>query len=127
MSSATIRDTAILKKLTGRQPVRIERKNQRAYDAALHTKLFFSANKIPQTADESDAYFRRNVVISFPNKFDEDKADPDLLSKLTTDEEMSGIFNVLMIALRRILNSKAIRGGVYHCLTSISRCCCLIS
>jgi len=108
LSSATIHDTAILKKLTGRQPVRIERKNQRAYDAALHTKLFFSANKIPQTTDESDAYFRRNVLISFPNKFDEDKADPDLLGKLTTDEEMSGIFNVLMIALRRILNSKAI-------------------
>jgi P4 family phage/plasmid primase-like protien len=88
LSSATIHDTAILKKLTGRQPVRIERKNQRAYDVALHAKLFFSANKIPQTADESDAYFRRNVVISFPNKFDEDKADPDLLGKLTTDEEM---------------------------------------
>ncbi|MDQ6863513.1 MAG: DUF5906 domain-containing protein [Thermoproteota archaeon] len=88
LSSATIHETSILKKLTGRQPVRIERKNQRAHDATLHAKLFFSANKIPQTADESDAYFRRNVVISFANKF-EDKADPDLLGKLTTHEEMS--------------------------------------
>lgn len=109
LSSATIRDTAILKKLTGKQSVRIERKNQRAYDAALHAKLFFSANKIPETADESDAYFRRNVVISFPNKFEGKMADPDLLSKLAAEEELSGIFNILMTALRRLLK----RGGIF--------------
>ncbi|HEY7570221.1 MAG TPA: phage/plasmid primase, P4 family [Nitrososphaeraceae archaeon] len=102
LSSTSIEDTAIIKKLTGRQPIRIERKNQRAYDTVLHAKLFFSANKIPITHDTSDAYFRRNNIISFPNNF-EAKDDPELLSKLTTDEELSGIFNVLMIALRRIL------------------------
>lgn len=98
-----------MKKLTGKQPVRIERKNQRAYDSALHAKLFFSANKIPETADDSDAYFRRNVVISFPNKFEGETADPDLLSKLAAEEELSGIFNVLMTALRRVLK----RGGIF--------------
>jgi len=46
LTSTTIRDT-VLKKLTGRQPTRIQRKNQRAYDTILHAKLFFSANKIP--------------------------------------------------------------------------------
>jgi putative DNA primase/helicase len=111
LSSATIQDSAILKKLTGRQPIRIERKNQRAYDTILHAKLFFSANKIPQTADDSDAYYRRNVVISFPNKFEGDKADPDMLTKLTTDDEISGIFNVLMIALRNILLKN--NGGIF--------------
>lgn len=108
LSSATIHDTAILKKLTGRQPVRIERKNQRAYDTILHAKLFFSANNIPETDDNSDAYFRRNIVLSFPNKFEGNNADPDLISKLTTEEEMSGIFNALMIALRRLLKNKGI-------------------
>ena len=102
LSSTSIEDTAIIKKLTGRQPIRIERKNQRAYDTRLHAKLFFSANKIPTTYDTSDAYFRRNNIISFPNNF-EGKDDPDLLKKLTTDQELSGIFNALMIALRRIL------------------------
>jgi phage/plasmid-associated DNA primase len=94
-----------LKKLTGRQPVRIERKNQRAYDALLFAKLIFSANKIPETQDESDAYFRREIIISFPNRFEDGKgADPNLLRKLTTEEELSGIFNVLMPTLRRVLN-----------------------
>jgi P4 family phage/plasmid primase-like protien len=108
LSSATIYDTAILKKLTGRQPMRIERKKQHAYDTKLHTKLWFSANKIPQTADNSDAYYRRMSVISFPHKFEGQIADPDLSKKLTTEEELSGIFNVLMIALRRILHNRGI-------------------
>jgi putative DNA primase/helicase len=107
LSSTSIEDTAVIKKLTGRQPTRIERKNQRAYDATLHAKLFFSANKLPETCDTSDALFRRYVIISFPNNF-EGKGDPDLLKKLTTDEELSGIFNILMIALRRILKIKGI-------------------
>jgi putative DNA primase/helicase len=108
LSCATIYDTAILKKLTGRQPIRIERKKQDAYDAKLHAKLWFSANKLPQTADNSDAYYRRIPVISFPHKFEGHNADPDLSRKLTTKEELSGIFNVLMIALRRILHNKGI-------------------
>lgn len=37
------------------------------------------------------------------------RSDPELLKKLITDEELSGIFNILMIALRRILkNNKGV-------------------
>ena len=102
-------DAAILKKLTGKQPVRIQRKNQRAYDTKLYAKLFFSANKIPGSADDSDAYYKRNIILSFPNQFEEGKnADPDLIAKLTTEEELSGIFNILMVALRNVLKNKRI-------------------
>jgi putative DNA primase/helicase len=104
LSAANIRDTAILKKLTGRQPTRIQRKHQRAYDTLMYAKLFFSANKIPETEDNSDAYFRRVIIISFPNRFEDGRgADPNLLKKLTTEEEMSGILNILLPALRRLL------------------------
>ncbi|MGA9150946.1 MAG: hypothetical protein WBZ36_10220 [Candidatus Nitrosopolaris sp.] len=46
--------------------------------------------------------------MSFPNKFDGNKNDPDLIKNLTTEEELSGIFNVLMVALKRVLNQKRI-------------------
>jgi putative DNA primase/helicase len=101
LSSATIHDTAILKKLTGRQPIRIQRKNQRAYDAPLHAKPFFSGNKVPESDDDSDAYYRRHIILNFPNKFEGERADVKLTEKITTEEEMSGIFNVLMAVLRR--------------------------
>ena len=34
--------------------------------------------------------------------------DPDLLAKLTAEEELSGIFNVLMIALQRLLKNNSV-------------------
>ncbi len=116
LSSVTIKDTAILKKLTGRQMVRVEWKNDDPYETKLYAKLFFNANQIPLTYDDSDAYFRRNILINLPNQFQEtltDKektenpsakiADPYLLEKLTTEQELSGIFNVLMDVLGRVL------------------------
>jgi Family of unknown function (DUF5906)/D5 N terminal like/Bifunctional DNA primase/polymerase, N-terminal len=40
LPSTTIHETTILKKVTGRQPVRIERKNQRAYDITLYSAKY---------------------------------------------------------------------------------------
>jgi P4 family phage/plasmid primase-like protien len=113
LSNVPIKDTSLLKKLTGgrRQQVRLERKNQHAYDGYLHAKLIFNTNTINETIDQTPAYYRREVIISFPNTFSEKdgKFDPLLAQKLTSDEELSGIFNVLMMALRRILK----RNGIY--------------
>src|SRR5215469_12620535 len=58
LTGTTIRDTSVLKKITGRQPIRIQRKNEKAYDTLIHAKLFFSANQIPVAHDESDAFSR---------------------------------------------------------------------
>lgn len=110
LTNDTIRDTSILKKLTGgrKQPIRIERKNQHAYDTTLYAKLFFNTNSINKTIDQTSAYYRRAVIISFPNMFEGIKDDPYLLTKLITKEELSAIFNILMIALRNILKNKGI-------------------
>jgi P4 family phage/plasmid primase-like protien len=117
LSTGIIIDISTLKRVTGKQQIRIQRKNRDAYDVLLHEKLFFSANKIPSILEDSDARFRREIYLPFPYKFEEGKnADPRLLEKLTTDEELSGIFNILMIALRNIqkndriyLNQKTIQ------------------
>jgi P4 family phage/plasmid primase-like protien len=108
LTSVTIHKTSVLKKVTGRQRIRIQRKNERAYDTMIYAKLFFSANQVPVAYDESDAFFRRKLILGFPNRFEGNSDDPDLLKKLTTEEELSGIFNVLMIALKRLLNQNRI-------------------
>lgn len=115
LSSVTIKDTALLKKITGRQPINIERKNKDPYEATLYAKLFFNANQPPPSNDDSDAYFRRNIQIHLPNQFEEVKsdintkiADPYILAKLTTEEELSGIFNLLMRYLRILLKNKRV-------------------
>jgi putative DNA primase/helicase len=110
LTRQNIKETAVLKRLTGgsRQRIRIQRKNQRAYDVTLYTKLFFNANELPDSNDRSYAYSRRVMLISFPYMFEGTTADKQLISKLTTEEEKSGIFNILMIALRRIRKTKDI-------------------
>ena len=108
LSPNSIKDMSILKKLTGNHPIRIERKNQHAYDTILHAKLIFNANQLPISPDNSDAHFRREIILSFPNQFEGDKEDPDLLKKLSTEEELSGIFNIIAIALKRILTTQKI-------------------
>jgi phage/plasmid-associated DNA primase len=102
LASQTIKETGVIKRLTGgsRQPVRIQRKNQRAYDTILYAKLFFNANKIPLSTDDSDAYNRRLIITAFPYVFEGKKEDKKLLAKLTEQNEISAIFNVLMKALR---------------------------
>jgi P4 family phage/plasmid primase-like protien len=130
MSKATINDMGVLKELTGQQPVRIEPKHLPAYSTRLWAKLFFSTNEMPEMIDFSDGHYRREVVISFPYQFEEVSteqekaeiiaamkagcsnrriADPTLKDVLTTPEELSGIFNALMIPLRnRIMKSKPV-------------------
>jgi P4 family phage/plasmid primase-like protien len=118
LSSGIIEDTAILKKITGRQRIRVEQKNQKAFDAAIYAKEWLNCNSLPQISanDQNDAYYRRNVVVGFPNRFEDvenpsegiRKLDPDLISKLTTSEELSALFNLLMFALRGILKKRKI-------------------
>jgi putative DNA primase/helicase len=95
---------SILKELTGSQPIRVEPKYKDAYTTRLWAKHFFSTNEMPEMKDYSDAHYRREVIISFPNQFVEGvNANPNLKQELITEEELSGIFNVLMIPLRRII------------------------
>ena len=103
MSSATIEDMSMLKELTGSEPIRIEPKYKNAYTAPLWAKHFLLANEMPIMKDYTDARFRREGVIAFPNQFVEgENANPNLKHELIIDEELSGIFNALMIPLRRI-------------------------
>jgi P4 family phage/plasmid primase-like protien len=110
LSNRSITDTSILKKLTGgrKQPIRIERKNKDARDVYIYTKLFFNTNSVNDTIDQTTAFYRRLIIISFPNKFEGQNEDPFILDKLTEKEELSGIFNILMHALRNVLNNKGI-------------------
>lgn len=121
LSNRTIEDRSNLKKLTDNQPIMIERKGQDPYETVLWAKPFFSANQLPPTVDETDGHYRREIPLTFPKQFAEQeqktidgrilvyKADPELLNKIVNDEEeMSGIFNLLMNSLEIIDERKEI-------------------
>jgi P4 family phage/plasmid primase-like protien len=124
ITSGRIQDLAVLKELTGQIPIFVESKGKDGHEVNLHAKPFFSANELPPIEDVTNARYRREIIISFPNtyelipkeqqqglNFESDevrKADPHLGEKLTTQEELSGIFNILMDSLRTVLKNEGI-------------------
>ena len=98
-----LRRTGIFKMLTSEDLIEAEKKFRNSFTFVNYAKLLFSANKLPKVNDDTDAFFRRWIIIVFPNQFTGDKADPNLLDKLTTPEELSGLLNLALKALKRIL------------------------
>ena len=96
--------TGIFKALTGGDPVQAEKKYKNPFTFTNYAKLIFSANDVPPTTDKTYAFFRRWVIIEFPNRFEGDRADKNLIFKLTTPDELSGLLNVALSGLRRLLD-----------------------
>ncbi len=99
MSKEELKFTGMLKMLTGGDDIPAEFKFKGAFSFKNYAKLIFSANQIPVTPDESDAFFARLIIINFTNQFLGDKANPNLIHELTTESELSGFFTFI---IRRI-------------------------
>lgn len=114
IGSQAIKDTAFLKSYTGGDRVSVQFKHQQPFDMEPTATLVFSANSPPAFYDDSEGMFRRPEVITFPYKFGNEKdvaenpemrrADPRILEKITTPEEFSGLLNLVLSHLKRILN-----------------------
>jgi putative DNA primase/helicase len=94
-----IKDAAIIKGLTGGDSMQVEHKFEKPYSFRNTAKLVFSANRAPRICEDSDAIWRRLIVIDFPNQFMGDKDDIRLLEKISVPEELSGLLNKALDAL----------------------------
>jgi len=103
VSSKELSDTGIFKQLTGGDDIEAEFKNKNAFNFQNHAKLIYACNTVPRAEDDTCAFWRRWVIIDFPNKFTGDKEDKNLIDKLTTEEEMSGILNMALAGLKILL------------------------
>ncbi|MGA7900225.1 MAG: phage/plasmid primase, P4 family [Nitrososphaeraceae archaeon] len=104
LSDKTLKgNTGILKKLTGGDELEAEEKYKKAFSFVNHAKPIFSCNTIPETDDETDAFFRRLIIINFTTQFFKEKEDPALIDKLCTEEEFSGLLLELLERLPRVL------------------------
>jgi len=106
LSSATIRDAGMFKMLTGGDTISAEHKFTHPFTFVNCVKLIFSANKPPQIHDDTMAMWRRVMAIGFPNQFVGDKEVKGLIYKLTTQDELSGLLNVAITGLQRLLHQK---------------------
>jgi len=105
ITSEALKHTGIFKALTGQDLITAARKFKGSLSFVNYAKLIFSANKLPMTGDKSYAFYRRWVLLSFPNTFEGENADPNILEKLTTPEELSGLLNWALEGLHRLLKN----------------------
>jgi putative DNA primase/helicase len=98
-----LKGAGMFKALTGSDMIYAEEKFKKGFSFINTAKLVFSCNQLPATSDETDAFFRRWIIIDFPNTFEGDAVDTDILNKITTPEELSGIFNRAVAETRKVI------------------------
>jgi len=102
LSSRDLYDTSVLKLCTGGDMVRGESKFKNEFYFHPTAKLVFSANIPPKIEEDTLAIWRRFITLQFPKQFIGAKQDKHLLSKLTTPQELSGLLNVALAALKHL-------------------------
>lgn len=121
ISSKPMFETATFKGLTGRDKLSVQRKFLPMLHFVNYSKLIFAANQIPRPGEDSDAYWSRWLFFEFPYQFISEKeynkkslierpqykiCDEDIINKIGSDDELSGLLNESLIALKRLLKNK---------------------
>ena len=68
-----------LKRMTGQDMIGYEFKNKNPFDDYNYAKVLISTNGLPMTEDKSVGFYRRWMIIKFPNTFSEKK---DILAEI---------------------------------------------
>jgi len=96
-------DPSLFKQLTGEDLITIERKFKDPFQAVNYAKLIFSANRLPEVAEDTYAFWRRWIVIEFPNEFPPDDA---FFERTFTEDEIEGIVISALYAFRLVKKRK---------------------
>jgi putative DNA primase/helicase len=100
--------TGVLKVLTGEDTMPIDRKGREPIQNYInYAKMVFSANELPQTNDRTPAFFRRWVIVDFPNTF---PADPTWYERNITSELRDQSLTVGLEAVKETLERRAFTG-----------------
>lgn len=78
--------TSVLKKLTGQDTIGFEYKNKNPFEGINYAKLLIATNNLPPTTDKSIGFYRRWLIVDFPNRFTEKK---DILAEIPESEYMA--------------------------------------
>lgn len=121
LSNTDLKDTGMFKQLTGRDLISARRKYLRDLNFENYAKLIFACNELPRVYDYSKGFWSRWILFEFPYRFvneiemetltekEKESAKPmdvDIIRKITTPDELSGLLNKSLDALNIILGNK---------------------
>jgi P4 family phage/plasmid primase-like protien len=103
LKAEKLTNTGTFKMLVSGDTIRAQKKHGQPFEFKNIAKPIFSANEIPESEDQSYAYFKRWIILLFDRVFQGEDKDTNLIEKLTTDEELSALLNLAIIALRQLI------------------------
>jgi|TARA_R100000501_G_C2624354_1_gene117605 P4 family phage/plasmid primase-like protien len=78
-----MKKTSFLKKLCGQDMIGYEKKGKTGFDDFNYAKIIVASNALPTSEDTSEGFYRRWVIIDFPNQFPDGK---DILKTIPEEE-----------------------------------------
>lgn len=121
LSKTDLKETGMIKSLIGRDTIQAKRKFLRDLNFVNYAKMVFATNELPRIYDTTDGFWTKWILIEFPFKFVNEKIfdklndkekilhkilDTDIIEKLTTSEELSGLLNLALENLNNLLINK---------------------
>ncbi len=97
-------NTSTFKSITGGDTMYIDAKHKTGKSRDVFAKLISLLNKLPDTNDTSNGYFRRVLIIPFYNVFNGENDDKEIVDKLLN--ELEGILIVALDGLSRLIDNK---------------------
>ena len=121
LSPKSLEATGFFKSLTGRDKQNAPRKFLSDISFVNYAKMIFCANELPYTYDDTEAFFRRWVLLIFPyifvSRIEYDRISPNLrkkykiedteiIYKISSPSELSGLLNEALSGLKRLIEQK---------------------
>jgi len=100
---STVENTGMFKELVAGDPMKAERKNKDPFFFNPSAKHLFSANQLPEMEVDDEAFFRRILLVPFPETIPEGDRDKHLDDKL--QDELPGVLNWAIEGLQRLLGN----------------------
>lgn len=96
----TVKNTGQFKEIAAGDPMKAEEKYQDPFHFEPTAKHLFSANQLPETNTDDEAFYRRILLCAFPNTIPRGERDTALDEKL--EAELPGVLNWALEGLQRL-------------------------
>jgi len=98
-------EAAIFKQLVSGEPVDARLPYGEPFIMSNYAKLIFNCNELPKDTEQTNAFFRRFLIVPFDVTLPESEWDTQLAQKIIKSE-LSGVFNWVLEGLQRLLAQK---------------------
>ena len=102
----------MFKKLTGGDTVRARQLYEEGFEFQATGKHLYAANEVPdvEVPDDDEAFWRRWLLVEFPNHYPPSERDHELRDRLSTPEALSGVLNWAIDGWARLLDEGKFTG-----------------